>query len=104
MNLSFIKPVYSKISSSPTKIGEVLSVGIPIIANSGVGDVKEIIDESGVGYVVNDFTEKEFEKAINAMSLLLTKPPESIRAAIEEIYSLKNGIEKYRSSYQKLLQ
>lgn len=104
VNLSFIKPVYSKISSSPTKIGEVLSIGIPIIANSGVGDVKKIIDESGVGFVLNDFTEKEFEKAINAIPNLLTKPPASIRAAIEDIYSLKNGIEKYRSGYQKLLQ
>jgi hypothetical protein len=29
INISFIKPVFSKISSSPTKLGEVLSMGIP---------------------------------------------------------------------------
>src|SRR5262249_14600194 len=32
----FIKPVFSKTASSPTKMGEMLAVGLPIIANAGV--------------------------------------------------------------------
>ncbi|MEI9956314.1 MAG: hypothetical protein WDM90_08440 [Ferruginibacter sp.] len=37
----FIKPCYSKQSSSPTKHGEIMAMGIPLITNSGVGDVEK---------------------------------------------------------------
>ena len=57
INISFIKPVYSKISSSPTKLGEVLSMGIPAICNSGVGDVKTIITNANAGFVLDGFFE-----------------------------------------------
>ena len=46
--LFFIKPCYSKISSSPTKHGEIMAMGIPVITNRGVGDVEEIVVEAGV--------------------------------------------------------
>ena len=38
-SIFFIKPSYSKISSSPTKQGELMGLGIPVICNKGVGDV-----------------------------------------------------------------
>ncbi|MEO6583930.1 MAG: glycosyltransferase [Ferruginibacter sp.] len=100
INLSFIKPVYSKISSSPTKLGEVLSMGIPVICNSGVGDVEKIIEKTGGGYVLHEFNEKEFSKAINMIPSLLEKNPQEIRSNAEGIYDLKKGIEHYRQSYQ----
>ena len=40
--VSFIKPAYSKMASSPTKLGELLSMGIPVICND-IGDVEKII-------------------------------------------------------------
>ena len=61
INISFIKPVYSKISSSPTKLGEVLSMGIPVICNSGVGDVETIITNANAGFVLNGFFESDYE-------------------------------------------
>src|SRR5690606_37255413 len=45
LSLIFIKPSYSKISSSPTKMGELLAMGIPIICNDKVGDVSLIMDQ-----------------------------------------------------------
>ena len=57
VNISLIRPVYSKISSSPTKLGEVLSMGIPVIVNAGVGDVQSITEYTGGGYVLKDFSE-----------------------------------------------
>jgi glycosyltransferase involved in cell wall biosynthesis len=102
INISFIKPVYSKISSSPTKLGEVLSMGIPVIANSGVGDVKEIIEQAHCGYVVDDFTAESLNRAVEAIPGLLVKDPAEIRAAIEKTYSLTNGIQSYLECYKKL--
>ncbi|MEO8762036.1 MAG: glycosyltransferase, partial [Bacteroidia bacterium] len=45
IGLFFIKPLYSKKGSSPTKMAEILACGVPIITNAGVGDVDEIILE-----------------------------------------------------------
>src|SRR6185503_898214 len=56
IKISFIRAVYSKLSSSPTKLGEVLSMGIPGIVNNGVGDVGPIVMKSEGGIVINEFT------------------------------------------------
>jgi len=103
INISFIKPVYSKISSSPTKLGEVLSMGIPVICNSGVGDVKEIVETSDSGVVINGFTEYDFEQAIAKIPHLLSLQPSAIRMAAADIFNLDRGIELYKKAYQQIL-
>jgi len=102
INISFIKPVYSKISSSPTKLGEVLSMGIPVIVNVGVGDVEETVNNANAGYVLHDFKEEDFKKAVDAIPSLLQKQPADIRKAVENVYSLERGIQLYRKSYQQV--
>ena len=102
-NISFIKPVYSKISSSPTKLGEVLSMGIPVIVNGGVGDVQSIIEYTNGGYVLKDFSEKELKEAIDVLPQLVTRDPVEIRKKAEHFYSLQRGIELYRACYSALL-
>ncbi len=102
INISFIKPTYSKISSSPTKLGEVLSMGIPVIANSGVGDVEEIIMSTQAGYILHRFDKEEFQQAVDAIPTLLRKDPQSIRAKAEAVYSLKRGISLYLECYHSL--
>jgi glycosyltransferase involved in cell wall biosynthesis len=104
VNISFIKPVYSKISSSPTKLGEVLSMGIPVICNSGVGDVKEIVESTDAGVVINNFNDEEYQKAIDAIPGLKEKDPERIREVSKKIYDLEKGIALYLKSYRKVLE
>jgi glycosyltransferase involved in cell wall biosynthesis len=103
INISFIKPVYSKISSSPTKLGEVLSMGIPVIVNSGVGDVQQTVEEADAGYVLRNFTSNEFEKAIQMIPHLLKKSPAAIRQSAKKVYSLEKGIKSYLTCYEKIL-
>ena len=62
--LSFIKPCYSKLSSSPTKNAEYLACGVPIIANSGVGDVDELITSSGAGILLSDLSPQSYHDAL----------------------------------------
>jgi glycosyltransferase involved in cell wall biosynthesis len=102
INISFIKPVYSKISSSPTKLGEVLSMGIPVICNSGVGDVEKVITRTETGYILHHFSTADFEKAIKAIPSLMNKKPQEIRDKAEDVYNLNKGIALYRQSYQSL--
>jgi glycosyltransferase involved in cell wall biosynthesis len=103
LNICFIKPVYSKISSSPTKLGEVLSMGIPVICNRGVGDVETIVKTNDVGFVIDEFDELNFNKAIDSIAYLQTKDPLKVRSAIEPIYSLEKGIQLYNACYNTVL-
>jgi hypothetical protein len=103
INVSFIKPVYSKLSSSPTKLGEVLSMGIPVISNSGVGDVEKIIRNVGGGFVFHKFSDEEYQQLLSDLPLLLKSDPKKIRDKATEYYSLEKGIELYYNSYKHLL-
>ena len=99
----FIRPCYSKQSSSPTKHGEIMAMGIPLITNSGVGDVETIMARYNSGIVIKDFTEQEFTDAAIKISAGETFSKEGIRKGAEEFYSLDIAIEKYISIYKSIL-
>jgi glycosyltransferase involved in cell wall biosynthesis len=104
MSISFIKPCYSKISSSPTKLGELLAMGIPVISNSGVGDVKEIIEQTNSGICIDDFSLTTMAETIERIPALLQQiNHESIRQKAKDIYDLSNAQEKYISLYKTIL-
>ena len=100
----FIRPCYSKQSSSPTKHGEIMAMGIPLITNSGVGDVETIMARYNSGIVIKDFTEQEFTVAAMKIAAGETFKREDIRKGAEEFYSLDTAIEKYISIYKSILQ
>ena len=101
-SIFFIKPCYSKLSSSPTKHGEIMAMGIPVISNSGVGDVKEIIEKYQSGFVINEFSNLEYEKCI--ASVKENKFDNSkIRSGASDYYSLDDAIKKYSSVYKNIL-
>jgi glycosyltransferase involved in cell wall biosynthesis len=54
LGIFFIKPVFSKTASSPTKMGEMLAVGLPIVANTGVGDVEQMVEDIGCGVAIRE--------------------------------------------------
>ena len=70
ISISFIKACYSKLSSSPTKLAEYLACGLPIIANRGVGDVDALIEDNGVGVLLDDFSEVSYVKALEDLASL----------------------------------
>jgi len=103
-SLFFIKPCYSKLSSSPTKHGEIMAMGIPVITNSGVGDVKEIVEKYQGGFVLDEFTDTAFTTVIDKMLSAGYFNKASIRNGAIEVYSLQNAVELYYAIYQELLQ
>lgn len=62
-SIFFIKDLYSKIASSPTKQGEIMAMGIPIICND-IGDTGYIVKQTKAGIVPETFTKPAYEKAI----------------------------------------
>lgn len=102
-SLFFIKPCYSKLSSSPTKHGEIMAMGIPVIANSGVGDVKEIVEKYKAGFVVDEFTDAAFTEIIEQVAEENTFDPLAIRNGATEFYSLQKAVEAYEELYRQIL-
>lgn len=103
INVFFIKQSYSKIASSPTKLGEILAMGLPVICNDRVGDVKEIIEATQSGIAISEFTDEAYNEAIKAIPFLMKKPPSEIRLHSEKYYQLDKAIEKYADVYRSAL-
>jgi glycosyltransferase involved in cell wall biosynthesis len=91
-------------SSSPTKHGEIMAMGIPVITNGGVGDVAEIVSRYKAGYIVNDFSDPEFEAVANKIAAGNHFNSNEIRKAAFDFYSLQAAIESYRKVYAEILQ
>lgn len=103
-SLFFIKPCYSKLSSSPTKHGEIMAMGIPVITNSGVGDVKEIVEKYKAGYVLDDFSISTMQKTVEAICAnSSTFNANDIRQGAIEFYSLENTLATYRKVYKEVI-
>ena len=102
-SLFFIKPCYSKLSSSPTKHGEIMAMGIPVITNSGVGDVKEIVEKYQSGFVVDEFSDAAFNGVIDKMLLSNSFDAAAIRKGAEEFYALDKAVESYLQLYKEIL-
>ncbi|WP_462252926.1 glycosyltransferase [Ferruginibacter sp.] len=103
-SLFFIKPCYSKLSSSPTKHGEIMAMGIPVITNSGVGDVKEIVEKYDAGYVLDSFSESEMKAIIKTIVSNEKKfDNNKIREGAAEFYNLDTTVNTYQQVYKKIL-
>ena len=99
LSIFFIKPTYSKKASSPTKQGEIMAMGIPLICNSGVGDTDHIVETYNAGKVVSAFDSKTLEEAI----IDETRFDKSrIIEGAHDFFSLTEGTDKYLSVYRKL--
>jgi glycosyltransferase involved in cell wall biosynthesis len=103
INISFIKAAYSKLSSSPTKLAEVLAMGIPVICNAGVGDVKEIVTKAKAGIVLKDFTTEDYQNAVKHIPELVNADASAIRNNIGDLFSLDYGVNLYSQVYEKVL-
>lgn len=69
--VSFIKPCYSKLASSPTKNAEYLACGLPIVVNDKVGDTTEFTVEDKTGVVISEFTPAAYTKALEEIDELM---------------------------------
>jgi glycosyltransferase involved in cell wall biosynthesis len=103
INLFFIKQSYSKIASSPTKLGEILAMGLPVICNTRVGDVEEIVRKADAGITIEDFNAGSYNNVVNIIPALLKKDSAEIRKNAVEYYTLDNAISKYAGVYSRLI-
>ena len=96
----------SELGRSPTRMAEVLGCGNPVISNSGVGDVANVINKYQVGVLLDQIDNESLEQAYQSMMFLLKDPhlPLRCRNTAEKIFSLSYGIQCYQKIYQGILQ
>jgi glycosyltransferase involved in cell wall biosynthesis len=97
-SIFFIKDAYSKKASSPTKQGEIMAMGIPIICND-IGDTGRIIEASGTGFVVRNFSAEAYTQISQRLGELNSLDKEMIRKATFEYFDLTNGVDSYLNVY-----
>ncbi|WP_018341402.1 glycosyltransferase [Cytophaga aurantiaca] len=105
LSLFFIKPAYSKKSSSPTKLAEIMAMGIPVVCNNNVGDVEQQVLEAKAGIVINAFSDASYDRSIylfkNDFENVFQK---SISLKyVNDHFSLLNGVNLYSEIYSEVI-
>jgi glycosyltransferase involved in cell wall biosynthesis len=100
----FIRPTPAKMASCPTKLGEALASGLPIVCNRGVGEVDELVEREGVGVLVDSFGPQELDGALAKLLALCgrTDLAARCRQVAERRFGLDSGVEAYASLYREL--
>ncbi|MCA1592810.1 MAG: glycosyltransferase [Acidobacteria bacterium] len=104
--VSFIKPCYSKLSSSPTKLAEYLASGLPVICNAGVGDVDEVVEGDRVGVIVRELNGEAYRAALEKIEAMRRDVGVAGRcrtSASERFDLVTVGGSRYRRLYRNLL-
>ncbi len=97
-----LKESFSLIASMPTKIGESLACGTPIICNNFNSDIEEMMANNKIGFL-NDFckplSEVDFQKILS-----IIEDDSTSRACFDfskKHFSLPGGVEIYREIYNR---
>lgn len=102
VSMFFIRPSFSKKASSPTKMGELMAAGIPLIVNGGVGDVERISADAANAIVVHSLDTPSYQKALEQLEPLLAADRSRNVACAQRWYALEEGVRRYLEIYRNL--
>jgi glycosyltransferase involved in cell wall biosynthesis len=107
LGVAFYKPGPSKFATSPVKVTEYLACGLPLVINTGIGDSDTLVNNEGLGALVDDFATPDYEKAIAIIAHLAgdqDRTRDRARAAAERFFDLRTvGTERYARIYERVL-
>lgn len=90
-------------AAMPTKIGEFLASGRPVVVNKGLGDMDQFIEEFDAGIVLNGNLGNLVESASKLVELISDPDtPRRCRELAEKYFSMDVGAEKYLKLYSKI--
>ena len=100
----FIKPVFSKQASAPTKLAEFLGCGVPCLSNASVGDMAEVLRENRVGVALESFDAQAMAAGLRDLLALARDPTTAERCAAtaRRLFSLDEGVKAYGAIYASL--
>ena len=101
--VSLISPTYARMGASPTKMAESFASGIPVVANSGVGDVQEIVDQLDGGWMVDPHSEDGLMETVENLDIITAKGGRRLRDVSRPTLGLEFANKSYQSIYEKLV-
>lgn len=105
VGVAFYGRGFSNIARFPTKIGEYLSSGIPVVVSGGVGDCTEFIEQEKIGISLKGYSQAEYVRAVTGVRDLLMDHDVGVRcrsAALRRL-SLRDGVELYADVYARVM-
>jgi len=99
----FIKPSYSKIASSPTKMAECWAMDLPVITNTGIGDNDLYFKNNNGGVLIQRFNEEEYSKACDNY-LSLNSETGKYRKIAVDYFDHQQAIKSYVEIYKLVLE
>jgi glycosyltransferase involved in cell wall biosynthesis len=101
----FIKPVFSKQASAPTKLAEFLGCGIPCLGNAGVGDMAEVLEGDRVGVALTSFDQASLDRGLERLLSLAMDPSVADRCikSAQIRFSLEKGVSRYAEVHRMLM-
>ena len=105
LSVVFIRADHTKVGCSPTKLAELFACNVPVIANSGVGDLDTIIDpKRNASVLVHDFSEASLTQALEKALALRAVVGQSVNIRENSrAFSLEEGVMLYSQVYTDLL-
>jgi glycosyltransferase involved in cell wall biosynthesis len=92
----------SNAAATPTKLGEFLACGRPVVVSPGLGDMDELVAKHDCGVVVDDLSDEGLDRAAAALDRLVADPdtPSRCRALAEEYFDLDRGVDQLLEAHR----
>jgi glycosyltransferase involved in cell wall biosynthesis len=99
--LSFRKSSFSQIAASPTKIGEALACGVPVVSNKGIGDIDNQLNCIDGGILI-DTDIQSISKAVFDLDTVVLKRGNALRERSRRFFALETAEKKFKNLYNEL--
>lgn len=103
--VNLVRPGFSKLSMSPTKVAEYLACGLPVVHSAGIGDVDALLEGDRLGVLVHSFDADAYRAALEEVDVMRADPGLAGRCehAAREYFDLESiAGERYRELYRRL--
>lgn len=90
-------------AAMPTKLGEFLACGRPVIVNPSLGDAAALLAQHRCGVTIDASTDDAVERALDELDALLSDPglPGRCRALAEEHFDLDRAVDALVAIYRR---
>ncbi len=105
LGLFFYSPAFSKKGTCPTKMGEILGCGVPVMVNRGVGDAEELAERNEVGCATPDVGLDSTVETFSRVRNLIDRDPAlggRCRRVAETHFDVADAIRDYDAIYRSL--
>ena len=86
----------------PTKIGEFLASGRPVVVNQGLGDLNQLLTDYDCGVILPDDTSESIGAGADSVERLVFDPdtPARCRKLAQDKFRLETGIDQLVEIYK----